>query len=129
MHELEHIDRILFAIVTEAEQRGIRSVRHAHLNIGRMHGLSSEDFSLAISATARDEAKSLRITFDDVPVTVRCRRCEHVFTDTRFDEYQFAHAVAHAPQLYLPPPCPHCGHEGAAVVTGQEMKLVSIEGE
>lgn len=129
MHELEMVERIISLIADQAKEQGFVQVREATLTIGRMNGLDEEHFSTALSSYKEGPLAQTKLNIEPIPVLLICNSCGACFEDPRFHDRGFAHSTSHAPNLYLAPSCPECGNEGARVISGQEMKLISIEGE
>ncbi len=129
MHELDLVDKIIALITDQAKEQGFTTVREAHLRIGKMNGLVREHFTSMLTAQKEGPLASAELIVNDIPVELFCYSCGNCYIDTRFDDAHFAHATSHAPHLYLPPPCPECGGEKTRIISGTEMKLVSIEGE
>lgn len=129
MHELSIAQRIIEVIEAEAQKCGISKVRRARLKIGKMSAFQKEQLEFCLSTYEKSEAlKDMRFSIEEVPVCLMCGSCRLEYIDDRFDDSEFAHDVAHAPALYLPPPCPSCNGE-AKIIKGNELELVNIEGE
>ena len=129
MHELEMIDKVLRTIEDEAKKQGFTRINDAHLQIGKMNGLEKSYFLDAISSKKEGPLKSSKLNLEEMPVELECTHCKHKYIDKRFDDHHFAHTTSHAPYLYMPPSCPLCHKDGAKIVSGTQMKLVSIDGE
>jgi hydrogenase nickel insertion protein HypA len=129
MHELDMIDKIFNLIADEAGKHDMKRVNEAHLEIGRMNGLERAHFDAALAARKDDALAGMKLTIDEIPVTLTCGNCNNSYVDERFGDPHFAHSTSHAPDLYIAPPCPACSKEGAEVARGREMKIVSIDGD
>ena len=128
MHETAIAETILDIIDKEAKKSNIAAVRKARLRIGRMAAFEKTNLELCLATYRGGSMAAIDFEIEEVPVRLKCSSCGHHFTDRRFEDKAFAHLTAHAPALYLPPPCPGCGHPEAHMVSGQEMELISIEG-
>jgi len=130
MHELSIAQKIIETIEAEAIKNGMAKVRRAKLKIGRMAAFQKEQLEFCLSTYEKNPAlEGMTFEITEIPVELVCNSCGKRFVDMRFDDEEFAHDVAHAPALYLPPPCPSCSSEGVSIVGGREMELTSIEGE
>ncbi len=130
MHELDTVERVINLIADQATQQGFTQVREATLSVGKMNGLEISYFTDQIVATFNEgPLANTKLVVNEVPVELFCNHCGNLYVDSRFDDHRFAHATSHAPELYLAPPCPECGRENARVMSGTEMRLISIEGD
>lgn len=130
MHELGIAQRIIEIIEAEAFKNRLSRVRSARLRIGRMAAFRKEPLEFCLASYKKDAAlEGMAFDVEEVPVGLACSACGRRSTDSRFDDEEFAHEVAHAPSLYLPSPCPACGAEEVEVISGRELELVSIDGE
>ncbi len=130
MHEIGIAKKIIHTTQVCAQDQGIKHLRLAKLRIGRMLGFEEDHLKNAL-ATFEDNSqiKDLKFESEAVPVKLRCEKCEKEFIDERFNDAGFSHEVSHAPALYVPPKCEYCANEEVALVSGNEMELVSIEGD
>jgi len=127
MHELAISETICKIIEKEARSRGMAKVVSAKLKIGVMNAFQRENLDLCLKDYEKNPLMAgMRFEIETVPVELQCIKCNGQFSDDRFNDHDFAHRIAHAPALYLPPPCPACGSEAGKLVTGNEMELVSI---
>ena len=130
MHELSIAQKILETIEEEATKNGMTKVRRAKLRIGKMAAFQKEQLEFCLKTYEKDEMlEDMNFDIEEVPVELICKSCAQKFLDARFDDPEFAHDIAHAPSLYLPPPCPSCSSEDVTMISGNEMTLMSIEGE
>ncbi|MFH1874080.1 MAG: hydrogenase maturation nickel metallochaperone HypA [Pseudomonadota bacterium] len=130
MHEITIAKKILETIELCAQDQGIAHLRLAKLRIGRMLGFEKEHLESALASFGnKKELKDLKFEIEAVPVKLRCEKCQKEFVDERFNDASFAHEVSHAPALYIPPKCQECLAMEVALVSGNEMELVSIEGD
>mgnify|MGYP002641848080 CR=1 FL=1 len=128
MHEIAIAETICKTIETEAGRLGMAKVNGAKLKIGVMNAFDTSNLELCLAGYKDNPMMAdINFTIEPVPVEIECTECHHHFIDKRFDDHDFAHHTAHAPGLYLPPPCPTCSAEAGKLVSGSEMQLVSIE--
>ena len=129
MHQLDIVEKIINLIADRATQRGFNHVKEATVFVGKMNGLETAQFTSLLATRAEGSLANTKLVINEVPVELFCNHCGNLYRDLRFDDRGFAHMTSHAPKCYLPPPCPECGKENIRIVAGQEMRLVSIEGE
>jgi hydrogenase nickel incorporation protein HypA/HybF len=129
MHEMAIGETILKIIDQEAKKNSFTKIKSAKLRIGRMEAFEKANLELCLKTYNGGALSDTKFEIEDVPVSLKCTSCKECYMDTRFDNYDFAHKTAHAPGLYTPVPCPECGSIKAEITGGQEMEIVSIEGE
>lgn len=130
MHELAIAQKIIETIEQEAEKNGMTKVKKAVLKIGKMAAFQKEQLEFCLKTYEKDEMlEDMIFEIVEVPVELICKSCAQKFVDARFEDDEFAHEIAHAPALYVPPPCPSCSSEDVTMTSGNEMTLMSIEGE
>ena len=130
MHELAIAQKILETIEEEANKNGLTKVRRAKLRIGKMAAFQKEQLEFCLKTYEKTNLlEDMTFEIVEVPVELICKSCAQKFMDARFDDPEFAHEIAHAPALYVPPPCPSCASEDVTMIAGNEMTLMSIEGE
>lgn len=130
MHELAIAQKIIETIEAEADKNGMSKVYSAKLKIGRMAAFQKEQLEFCLKTYEKDAMlDDMKFEIEEVPVELTCNACHQRYVDARFDDDEFAHDIAHAPALYIPPPCPVCTSDNVAMTSGNEMTLVSIEGE
>lgn len=130
MHEFKIAQKVIEIIETKAKHNAIAKVKVARLRIGRMAAFQKEQLEFCLSSFGKNDAlEGVKFEIDEVPVGIQCKVCGHCFTDEHFNDAEFAHTIAHAPGLYSPPPCPSCSSEKGTIISGEEIELISIEGE
>jgi len=130
MHEIAISETICKIIIREAKIGNIEEVSSARLRIGKMAAFDRKNLDLCLEGHTKDKALAkTKFEIEAVPVALKCNGCKHTYIDYRFDDFDFAHKTAHAPGLYIPPECPSCKKQDAGLISGQEIELVSIEGE
>lgn len=128
MHEMAIGETILKVITDQAKAQGIAHVAKAHLRVGRMQAFERSNLELCLKTYQGGAMADVRFEIEPVPVSLTCGGCGTAYADERFEDFDFAHHVAHAPALYDPPACPSCGAKQVTITKGQELELVSIEG-
>lgn len=130
MHELSIARRIVEVIEDEAEKNGIARVSRAKIKIGKMAASQREQLEFCLSSYEKNAAlEGMKFEIEETPVSISCNACGRIFGDGRFDDEEYAHHIAHAPALYIPPGCPACQSQDVSIISGREMELGSIEGE
>lgn len=130
MHEINIVRSIVEIIEASAVQMKLGLVHLARLKMGRMTAFQADQVKVYLSCfEKKDILKGMKFEIEEVPVTLSCNICGECYQDDRFDDETFAHEVAHAPAFYLPPQCPACGAKEVKIASGDELELVSIEGE
>lgn len=130
MHELSIVHKIIEEVEAHAVKGGLTSVRLARLKIGRMSGFQKEALEFCLQSYRKGKVtEGMTFAVEEVPVSLLCRSCGHGYTDDRFNDGGFAHEIAHVPALYTPLACTRCGSDSINVVCGQEVQIVSVEGD
>ena len=128
MHELDIAKKISGVILKESQDRGFKKIQNVQLRIGITNAIDPKQLEFFLKENS-DMFKTCLVNVDDVDVLLQCEKCKHMHTDERFSEQDFAHRFSHAPSLYIAPNCPKCNSEASQIVKGQELEIVSIEGE
>lgn len=130
MHELAIVQKIVNAANKAAEENGIKAVIVLRLRLGQMAAAHPEQLNFGFATYAKgSRLENAKLVIEEVKVTLKCDKCGHEFHDTRFDDQDFAHEVAHAPLTYMPEACPKCGSESSDIICGKELELIGLEGE
>ncbi len=130
MHELSICQKIIETIENEAVKNGMSKVRSAILRVGKMAAFQKDQLGFCLSTYEKSEMLAgMTFEIEEVPVELECNACHQRYVDARFDDDEFAHSIAHAPGLFIPPPCPVCTSDDVAMIAGDELTLVSIDGE
>jgi len=130
MHEVMLVEKFIESAEEEAKRAGLRKIKNIKVKVGSMNAVSIDQFKHLFDGCKRSSSlEEARLEVETVPVQLECGACNHTFIDSRFDDLSFAHLVSHFPSEYAPPPCPECGATGAKVISGDEFKLVGMEGE
>jgi hydrogenase nickel incorporation protein HypA/HybF len=111
MHELSVAQNIADIALSTAEANQAKQVTAVELEIGLGAGIEPSALELAWDSVSRDtllDGSELIIRY--IPVTMKCRNCSHQFTPEEIFD-----------------PCPKCAAFGAEMISGKEMRVVSIE--
>ena len=130
MHELAIAQKIAIAAEEAAKNNNISRVKLVHLKLGQMAAAHQEQLQFGFDTYAKNERlEGAKLVIEEVKVELHCAECGINYFDERFEDHDFAHAIAHAPFTYQPKICPRCGSANVKVIHGQEMQLTSIEGD
>ncbi|MFF3741237.1 hydrogenase maturation nickel metallochaperone HypA [Streptomyces sp. NPDC002566] len=115
MHEMSVALAVIDQVEQAAAQHGdVTSVRSVRLQVGELAGVVPDSlsfcFELACAGTVLDGAE---LVTEAVPGRARCAPCAHEW------------AVGMPPALT----CPRCGGSGADLLSGRELKIVSVHWE
>jgi len=109
MHELALAQQMLHTVVEVAEKNGGHPIVSALLDIGAMTHVEPETLSFAFEAVAKDSlAEGCELVIRRIPLTAECPHCS------------WQGEVDGAG-------CPTCDGVGLRVITGREIRLVSID--
>ena len=113
MHELAVTQRVLDIALEKAEEAHATRVARINLVIGEMSSIVDDSVQFYFDFLSQDSiASGAALSFERIPMTLRCRQCGHTFTPDS-------------------PPwkCPECRHWDMEIVAGQELYIDSIEVE
>ena len=128
MHEMAICETLVGLIEREARARGLKSVRRARLRVGKMAAFELSQLTICLKGMPqRGLLRDTAFEIEEIPVTLKCRLCGATSVDERFDDLGFAHSIAHAPEFYMPLPCPSCGGSGLDLVSGKEREVALVE--
>lgn len=130
MHELAIVREIIETVQKEASSHGLRHVSKARLKIGKMAAFRPEQLQSCFGVCERDGSlANMKLEVEEEQVELECERCHNIWVDTRFEDMEFAHQIAHNPIAYELPHCPKCRTAAPKVVSGNGVRLIEIEGE
>jgi hydrogenase nickel incorporation protein HypA/HybF len=113
MHELSVTQHVLDIAVKKAGEAGASSIKRINLVIGDMSSFMDDSVQLCFDLLSENSiAKGANLSFKRVPLTMRCRHCNHSFTPSG-ERWS----------------CPQCKEWDVEVITGNEFYLESIEVE
>jgi len=111
MHELAVTESILEIVQRHAARADADKILRIHLVIGELSSIVDDSVQFYFDHLAADSvAEGAELVFRRIPVTVRCRACDHEWAPKDADWT-----------------CPACGHTGPLVVAGREFYVESIE--
>jgi len=111
MHELSVAQSLIELACEHAARQGAGRVRRVRVRLGVLSGLLRPLYFCFAAASRGTLCEGAVLEIEEVPLTVLCPRCETV--KTPHTHYNFR--------------CPSCGTPTPEVVTGREMRLVSLE--
>jgi len=110
MHEVGLAQRMLEIALETAQANGGGLVRGARLLLGQYAGADAETLRFAFDIAARGTpAEGCLLEIVKVPARLACRSCGTEFGGELLE------------------PCPACGHVGATVLQGRELRLDSLD--
>ena len=111
MHELSVAQGILDLVQQHVPQDQAGAVRHVTVRLGALSGVVADSldfcFSAIVAGTPYDGAS---LAIERVPTRAACNGCSREFG---IEELVFR--------------CPHCGGSHIRVISGDELKVVSVE--
>lgn len=113
MHELSITQQVLDIAVKKATEAGAASVKRINLVIGEMSSVMDDCVQFYFDILSRDSiAQGAQLSFQRIPMKVRCRHCRHEFTPAGEDWE-----------------CPQCQKWDVEIMAGKDFYLESIEVE
>ena len=111
MHELSIAEELLRIIRDSAEKAGIRKVASVNLRIGEFSSILPESLEFAFLVLSRGTiTDGARLSIDQAPAVFVCGRC-----GAKVDRNEIS--------------CPRCGGEEMRLAGGDELQILSFEGE
>ncbi len=111
MHEASLAQEVLRAMLADAGARNASRVLSVSLEIGAAAGVVNEALEFALVAMASGSiAEGLTVNIETIPLMVRCHVC--------------AAESPTEPWFYQ---CADCGHRDVEVVSGREMRVISMD--
>lgn len=113
MHELSITQQILDIAISKAGEAGAATVKRINLVIGDMSSVMDDCVQFYFDFLSQDSiAQGAQLSFQRIPLKVRCRHCGHSFTPE-------GEAWS----------CPQCQEWNVEIISGNEFYLDSIEVE
>jgi hydrogenase nickel incorporation protein HypA/HybF len=113
MHEYSITESLLKLALEKAGEAGAAKITRINLIIGEMSGVVGDCVQFYFEAISKDTiANGAQLEFKTIPTTVRCRKCNNIFTPRDSDWS-----------------CPDCHENGIDIVSGRECHMESIEVE
>ena len=107
MHELAIAESVVETITARTGERAVRAVR---LEVGRLSGVSADSLRFCFElATADTPVDGAALVIDEPPGRARCVTCDEEF-------------LVDEPILLCA-----CGSSDVRVLTGEELRIVSVE--
>jgi hydrogenase nickel incorporation protein HypA/HybF len=111
VHELGIAQSIFVSVLEEAQAHGGGRVTRIGLRIGEMSGVNAEALRFSFQVTVQNtELAEAVLDIEDVPLSFRCRRCEHEFAVVNYEAA-----------------CPACGSTDTQAVRGDELQISYLE--
>ncbi len=111
MHELSIAQELLDIIFVNAEEAGIRSVSEVNLRIGEYAGIFPDSLQFAFEVLSQDKmTEGASLNIEHVAPRFVCQKCQ---TELKRGEER----------------CNRCGSSDIRMIGGDELELVSFEGE
>jgi len=112
MHELSIALSIVEIAVETVEKNGGGKVEAIYLKLGTMSGVVKEALLFSWQmASADTPLEGSRLVIEEVPIVVRCTKCEAVRTLDAMNKFV----------------CPVCDQPVANILQGKELQLTSLE--
>jgi hydrogenase nickel incorporation protein HypA/HybF len=112
MHELSIALSIVDIAGEEADRHGGATVLAVHVKLGPLSGVVKEALSSAYElAREGSSVAESRLVFEEVPIVIRCLRCDVEATVRTVYDLR----------------CPHCGTPSANIVSGRELEVTAME--
>jgi len=115
MHEMSLVHDLVDVVVEHAQKNGIAQVKAVYLTIGQGRDIVVEFLDGLFKHLARNTvAAGADIVVEQVPITVKCNKCAHVFPINVYDESTWT--------------CPGCGvAKDYVLASGLEFFIDRIE--
>jgi hydrogenase nickel incorporation protein HypA/HybF len=111
VHELSIAISLVEIACEKAAELGGAKVEALHLKLGPLSGVVKDALLFSFEVASKDTAiEGARLEIEDVPLTVRCVRCD---------------AERELPEPYLI--CPVCGEPTPEILRGRELELSALE--
>ncbi len=111
MHELSLAEELAERLEEVARREGAGGIVAIRLELGALCGVDRDAFEFAFPEVARGGlAEGARLEIEEVPVSVRCHRCQAV-TEPRYPVIR----------------CAKCGSGDVDISAGREFKVLSME--
>jgi hydrogenase nickel incorporation protein HypA/HybF len=113
MHECSITESMLSLALEKAGEAKASKITRINLVIGELSGVVSDCVQFYFDFLSKNTvASGARLSFETKPISLRCRKCEKVFSPTNHDWS-----------------CPECREASVEIVTGRECYMESIEVE
>jgi hydrogenase nickel incorporation protein HypA/HybF len=110
MHEFSIALNIIDIATSEAEKAGVTNVQQIEIEIGKSSGVVREALEFALETAVKDTVlTNSAIIITETRSVLECNSCKHRF-----------------PTEYPIGICPACGEVSSNLVSGKELKVLSI---
>lgn len=111
MHEMSIVMNLVEVILEEAEKHGAKKVKNVHLKAGKLHQIIPETLEFCYKIATQDTiAAGSELLIEEVPIRLRCRRCDKIFEVMDF--------------IFM---CPDCEIADTETLSGDELIIESIK--
>ena len=113
MHEQSIVESLLALALEHADKASASKIIKIILVVGELSGVVDESVEFYFRFLSRDTiASEASLVFTRIPVQLRCRNCDTIFTPDTFDLK-----------------CPDCNEYRVEIVAGRELYIDSMEVE
>lgn len=113
MHEFAITDEMIKLVVDQADKAGIAKVEKINLIVGTLTGYVNESIQFYFDMLSKGTiAEGAKLLFETIPGKLQCQSCQQTFELSQFE--------------YI---CPSCGGTSVKLVSGNELRVESIEGD
>jgi hydrogenase nickel incorporation protein HypA/HybF len=113
MHEFSITESLLSLALEKANEASAGKITRINVVVGDLSGVGAECVQFYFDAISRDTiASGAELAFETKPTTVRCHKCNKVFTPVNGNW-----------------DCPECHEAGIEIISGRECYMESIEVE
>ncbi len=112
MHEASIAESLIEQVLDLARLHRLQEVTRVHVEVGVQRLVVPEALELAFQAASEETlAAGARLDLTEVAIRARCQACGNEY-DAEIDDYT----------------CPSCGRAQAELIAGDDIVLVSLEG-
>lgn len=111
MHEMSIAKGILDIVLDTAQDYSASAIHQVNLLVGKMSGIEPDSLHFCFDAVTKGTiAEGARLNIQETSIEGYCIQCERNFS---VEEYDFH--------------CPHCKSGMVNVISGRELKVLSID--
>ena len=111
MHEFSIITNIIDIAIGSADQNGLTSVSSVEIEVGKASGVEAAAMEFAWESARKNTIlENAVLVMKFIPLCMQCRMCGMQYEPD---------------EMYNP--CPSCGEINARIISGKELRVVSIE--
>lgn len=114
MHEFSLMENILSAVLSKAEEQGLKRVQRIGIQVGELSGAMPDALQFAFDVLQKQSPllQSAQLDIQIIPAKVRCSLCQQ--------EYRPDQRIALCPACHLP---------SGKLVQGEELTIDYLDGE